>query len=84
MEMFTLIFFVLTLLIAAFLVTQIIRRDLKARERLKLQLLEVERHRLAARRHSVQARPVATAHAPGAMRAPTLQGGARGPHTPTR
>jgi hypothetical protein len=81
MELLTLIFFVLTLLIAALLVTQIIRRDLKARERLKFQRLEVERNRLAARRHSVQARPIANAHAPGSMHARTLQGRARGSHT---
>ena len=83
MEMLTLVFFVLTLLIAALLVTQIIRRDIKARERLKFHRLEVERNRLAARRHSVQARPVATAHAPTMMHAPTLQGRAHGSHTQT-
>ena len=33
MEMFTLIFFVLMLLVAALLVTQTIRRDFKSRER---------------------------------------------------
>lgn len=33
MEMFTLIFFVLTLLVIALLVTQTVRRDLKSRER---------------------------------------------------
>lgn len=33
MEMFTLIFFVLTLLVAALIVTQTIRRDLKSQER---------------------------------------------------
>ena len=83
MEILTLIFFVLTLLVAAFIVTQIIRRDLKARERLKFERLEVERRRLAASRHSVQARPVANAHAPGAMHAPRLQGRAHGSHTHT-
>ena len=35
MEMLTLLFFVLTLIVVSFLVTQTIRRDFKARERAK-------------------------------------------------
>ena len=47
METLTLLFFVLTLLVAALLVTQTIRRDLKAREYVKGDL----------RRESIRARP---------------------------
>jgi hypothetical protein len=83
METLTLIFFVLMLLVIAFLFTQTIRRDLKARERLKLERLEVQRLRVAARREPFKARPAATAHAPHALHAPTLQGRAQESHTHT-
>ena len=80
MEMFTLLFFVLVLLVAAFLVTQTIRRDLKARESLKLARLEVERIKDAARRAPVRARPDATVTA-HALHVPARQGRAQGSHT---
>jgi hypothetical protein len=47
METFTLLFFVLLLVVAALLVTQTVRRDLKARESVKG----------GARRESIRARP---------------------------
>lgn len=51
METLTLLFFVLLLLVAALLVTQTIRRDLKARENVKR---GVRRESIRARPHAAQ------------------------------
>jgi hypothetical protein len=58
MESFTLFLFVLGLLVAAFIVTQIIRRELKDREQLESD----------TRRETLHARPEASARAPRMMR----------------
>ena len=63
METFTLLFFVLALLIAALLVTQTVRRDIKARERMETDLRHV----------STRARSVSTPHGPRALHDPALQ-----------
>jgi hypothetical protein len=64
MEEITFILFVLALLLAAFLATQTIRRDLKAREVLKNDLRRESTHA----RPSVTARGPRTTHAPPRMR----------------
>ena len=51
METFILLFFVLTMLVAAILVTQTIRRDLKAREQVKS---DARRESIRARQHTAQ------------------------------
>ncbi len=63
MESLTLALFVLGLLIAALLVTLTIRRDLKLREELEVEL----------RRESMHTRPVATARARHATHAHVMQ-----------
>jgi hypothetical protein len=63
MESFTLTLFVLGLLIAALLVTQTIRRELKMREHLEGDL----------RRESMHVQQIATARRPHAPHAPNLQ-----------
>ena len=60
METLTLLFFVLMLLVAALLVTQTIRRDLKAREQIKG---GVRREPIHARHHAAQS----------ALHSPSLQ-----------
>jgi hypothetical protein len=63
MEFFTLALFVLGLLVAALLVTQTIRRELKSREQLEFEL----------RRESMHARPIAKARGRHAPHAPVLR-----------